>query len=246
MSHECPNDVRARPVTRTEQNNIVGALLRLWGMFYTDGEGIDNKDSVLDMPVCDVDDDVGITGFCRALEQVGWLTIKDNLLIANGLVEHFGSTEESRKYERERKQETRTRDRKMSQGCPKDVPEKSRLEENRTEEKRKSPHSPPKGDDDAKKHPRTIPAYTEAFNAFWNRYPPSNRVNKKGAFRVWCKQHIEREAEPGKPRMLDFVMAGLDKWCQCERWKAGFVCMPTTFLNQARWSNDPPHDERQP
>lgn len=107
------------------------------------------------------------------------------------------------------------------------------------------PHSPPEGDVETKKPPRTIPAYTEAFNAFWNRYPTANRVNKKGAFKVWCKEHIEREAEPGKPRMLDCVMAGLDKWCQCERWKSGFVCMPTTFLNQARWSNDPPHSERQ-
>jgi hypothetical protein len=250
------------PVIPRDRCTMIGALHVVWSRFYEQGERVEGTGDIrLREHPGKLDEITGVAGFARALASVGWLCIEGpKSIVAPRLRKKFGEVVEANAVDRVEARARRKAKGNANAGndnhepspiagvpdlspkCPRNV---TSTEQNKTEHS-KSPHSPPKGDDDAKKHPRTIPAYTEAFNAFWNRYPPSNRVNKKGAFRVWCKQHIEREAEPGKPRMLDFVMAGLDKWCQCERWKAGFVCMPTTFLNQARWSNDPPHDERQP
>lgn len=95
------------------------------------------------------------------------------------------------------------------------------------------------GDDTPRKHKRLIPDYTEKFQQFWSQYPATRRVNKVGTFKIWLKQNIERTDKP----TFDVLMRGLAAWNKCHEWtKEGgrFVCMPTTFLNQCRWSNQPP------
>ena len=91
--------------------------------------------------------------------------------------------------------------------------------------------------------PRLIPDYTEAFNAFWNRYPRTRRVNKKGAFAIWLKDQIERPPAPGKRSVVEVVMASLEAHKKCDSWMKGFDPMPATFLGQRRWTNDPPQSE---
>lgn len=233
-------DVRARNLRAdcsmcAQKCAVVGALHLVWSLFDAHTEDGVLRAYTLEM----IDEKVGLPGFAEAMQSVGWLAVVDNSLAMPDFDEWLGKSAKRRLAARKRAKKSYEK-RKSAQTLRADCAPKRRGEKST-----KDPHSPPEGDGDAKKHPRVIPAYTEAFNAFWNRYPTANRVNKKGAFKVWCKQHVERDAVPGKPRMLDCVMAGLDKWCQCERWKAGFVCAPTVFLNQARWSNDPPHSERQ-
>jgi hypothetical protein len=232
----CPQLVRDTIGKTAAKCMVVGALHAAWCLF--DMHSLDGR---LDgYSPEDLDHVVGLAGFSSAMEHVGWLNITNNCLQMRDFDDHNGKGAKRRAEDT-----TSKRERRLSAKCPQSDRTQGGPEKRREEKSTRSPLSPPKGDGDAKKHPRVIPAYTDAFNDFWNRYPTANRLNKKGAFKVWCKQHIEREAEPGKLRMLDCVMAGLDKWCQCERWKAGFVCAPTVFLNQARWSNDPPHSERQ-
>lgn len=97
------------------------------------------------------------------------------------------------------------------------------------------------GDDTTRKHKRgrLIPDYTEKFQQFWSEYPPVRRVNKVGVFAKWQQQDIERSDKP----VFELVMRGLAAWKKCHEWtKDGgqYVCMPLTFLNQRRWSNQPP------
>lgn len=100
------------------------------------------------------------------------------------------------------------------------------------------------GSDKPNKPPKLLPEYTEAFEAFWKRYPRVRRVNKVGTFKIWQRDQIERPAEPGKKRLLDLVMASLERHIKCDSWQEGFAPMPETWLNQKRWSNDPPTKEK--
>lgn len=110
-----------------------------------------------------------------------------------------------------------------------------------------SPYRSPKGDcDGTKKPPKLIPAYSPAFEAFWARYPTTRRTNKPGAWKIWERDQLERPQQPGQPRLLDLVMRSLEQHRNCEQWQDGYVPLPTTWLNQKRWSTDPPTRERNP
>lgn len=109
-----------------------------------------------------------------------------------------------------------------------------------------SPHTPRNagGRVGTKKPPKLIPAYSTAFEAFWARYPTTRRTNKPGAWKIWERDQLERPQQPGQPRLLDLVMRSLEQHRNCEQWQDGFVPLPTTWLNQKRWSTDPPTRER--
>jgi hypothetical protein len=124
-------------------------------------------------------------------------------------------------------------------------------EEKRGEEKRRDTENPPNppqagdaGEAKAKEPRKVIPAYSEAFNRFWDRYPRVRRVNKVGAWKIWEHDEIERPQKPGQRLLLDIVMQSLEDHIKCDQWQNGFVPMPYTWLNQKRWSNDPPIREK--
>jgi hypothetical protein len=121
-------------------------------------------------------------------------------------------------------------------------------EEKRGEEKRgdteNPPYPPQAGDAGEKPPPKLIPAYSEAFNRFWDRYPRVRRLDKVGTWKVWARDQIERPQKPGQRLLLEIVMQSLEDHIKCDQWQEGYVPAPKTWLNQKRWSNDPPIREK--
>lgn len=211
---------------------VVGALHLVWSLFDTH-----SKDGVLRAYTLEmIDEKVGLPGFAEAMQSVGWLAVVDNSLAMPDFEEWLGKSAKRRLAARKRAKESYEK-RKSAQTLRADCAPKRRGEKST-----KDPHSPPQAGD-GEKPKKLIPDYTPAFEQFWRRYPTIRRQNKTGAFQVWQRDQIERPAEPGKRSLLDFVMESLEKWIKCESWQEGYVCGPRVWLNQKRWSNDPPRKE---
>lgn len=74
------------------------------------------------------------------------------------------------------------------------------------------------------------------FEEFWQAYPRARRVGKGAARRAWAK--VARPAET-----LAAILAALEWQSVSEQWtKEGgqFVPLPSTYLNQERWLDEPP------
>lgn len=214
---------------------VVGALHLVWSLFDTH-----SKDGVLRAYTLEmIDEKVGLPGFAEGMQSVGWLAVADNSLSMPDFDEWLGKSAKRRLDARKRAKASYDK-RKSAQSLRADCAPKRRGEKST-----KDPCSPLQaGDDGAPKKPkRLLPDYTPAFETFWRRYPTVRRLNKTGAFKVWLRDEIERPAEPGKRRLLDFVMESLEKWIKSDSWQQGYVCAPAVWLNQKRWSNDPPRKE---
>ena len=88
---------------------------------------------------------------------------------------------------------------------------------------------PPKGDATAKK-PKTPNAPSEAFAAFWTRYPSQRKADKSGAWKKWQDKKLDAIAEE--------VMAGLSRWLASEDWRrqgGQYIPGPVPWLNQEKW-----------
>lgn len=68
----------------------------------------------------------------------------------------------------------------------------------------------------------------EAFNKFWEAYPAGPRkVARRQCLEKWCKRRLS----PALPQMLAHIAEMRDS----EQWKAGFVPLAMTYINQDRW-----------
>jgi hypothetical protein len=91
---------------------------------------------------------------------------------------------------------------------------------------------------------RTDAAYTETFLRFWAAYP--RKVAKKDAWTAWRA----KEQSGGLP--LDTILAALSWQTQTTQWTedgGGHIPYPATYLNGARWEDEPtttPTHSRQP
>ncbi|MCJ8334489.1 MAG: helix-turn-helix domain-containing protein [Epibacterium sp.] len=77
--------------------------------------------------------------------------------------------------------------------------------------------------------------FDEFFEMFWQDYP-QGRGSKKPA-REKLHRIIRDAKDPEKTRTE--IMQGLGRWKKSRTWTDGYVCHATTFLNQARWEDDP-------
>jgi DNA-binding MarR family transcriptional regulator len=71
-------------------------------------------------------------------------------------------------------------------------------------------------------------ATADAFNTFWERYP--KKEQKKKAQDIWKRKKLDSSL----PVILEFI----EKASASDRWKKGFIKMPTSFLSGECWTDD--------
>ena len=230
----CAQLVRDGCAASAQRCMVVGALHQVWSLF-----DAHSRDGILEgYSLQTVDELVGIPGFSNAMGSVGWLTQTDKGLEMRDFDIHNGMG-----AKRRADHAAQTRVRRMCATGAHNSRTECAPEKRREEKSKKSPHSPPKGDA-GEEPPKLIPAYSEAFNRFWARYPRVRRQNKVGAWKIWERDQIERPQKPGQRLLLEVVLQSLEDHIKCDQWQEGYVPMPTTWLQQKRWSNDPPIKEK--
>lgn len=66
------------------------------------------------------------------------------------------------------------------------------------------------------------------FDAFWKKYP--NKKDKKKALNSWYKHRPD----------LTTVLNALDWQLKSDAWVRGFIPLPSTYINGARWEDEQP------
>lgn len=73
-------------------------------------------------------------------------------------------------------------------------------------------------------------AFSAGFVRFWNTWPKSERKqDKRDCYAKWTAQDLEP--------LTDAICADVEAKKATEKWKAGFVEMPMTYLNGRRWED---------
>jgi hypothetical protein len=73
-------------------------------------------------------------------------------------------------------------------------------------------------------------AHSPSFDAFWNAYPASRRVDKKACWHKW--------KDKGLDQIADQIMKALENHKASEQWNSEEpkIVNSTTWLNQSRWN----------
>jgi len=79
-----------------------------------------------------------------------------------------------------------------------------------------------------KKDNTNVNNYTADFLIFWEAYPL--KEGKKPSFAKWQK------AKDRPP--IDEILAKIELQKKSEKWQKGFIPMPETYINQARWNDE--------
>lgn len=76
-------------------------------------------------------------------------------------------------------------------------------------------------------------AWVESFDRFWSAWPTHERkVDRGSCLAKWKKLGLHRIAHQ--------VIAHVEAMKQSQSWQDGFVPLPMTYLNQARWEGAAP------
>ena len=67
------------------------------------------------------------------------------------------------------------------------------------------------------------------FDEWWNLYP--KKIEKKKALATWKRRKLDTIAD-------QIIEDTRNRPTQCAKWKAGYVCNPTTYLNGDRWNDE--------
>ncbi|MCP4544765.1 MAG: hypothetical protein GY832_47305 [Chloroflexi bacterium] len=86
----------------------------------------------------------------------------------------------------------------------------------------------PESDPDQKK--KEGPAYSASFESFWRVYP--RKTAKRAAYKAW--QAMDRRTIP--PHSI--IFAAIEKQKGSEKWKAGYIPNPATWLNGDCWEDE--------
>lgn len=78
----------------------------------------------------------------------------------------------------------------------------------------------------------TRPTYPEWFETIWTAYP-SGHGSKKKTYEAARRHRLGPDAVPE-------VLAGIDRWKQCERWAEGFIKDGERFIRDRLWEEPPP------
>lgn len=65
------------------------------------------------------------------------------------------------------------------------------------------------------------------FEDFWNVYP--KKVERKNALAIWKRKRLDTLAE--------MIVADVQRRVDSDKWRAGFIPNPTTYLNGERWDD---------
>ncbi len=73
--------------------------------------------------------------------------------------------------------------------------------------------------------------YSADFLEFWQHYP--RKVGKQAANKAWI-------LAKRKGLTLDVALSAIEIQRTWDKWQEGFIVNPSTWLNQARWEDEPP------
>jgi hypothetical protein len=197
-------------------------------------------------------------GFSAVLESVGWLEVRDGLIVVPGFFRQNGQTAKTRAENRDRQRRKRDRERAahvtgLSRGRHSDShenvtePGAQRREEKRREEKTLSltpdPEPVAQPTERASEKPtaaaRFLADRTErtgqappGFNAFVAEYPQGRALDRGGLLALWTAQGLESESAS--------ILGGLRAWKASEAFRDGFAPKARKFLEERHWESKPP------
>jgi hypothetical protein len=195
----------------------VGKLMRLFRWFdqhTLDGNAAGVTAALLDRVV-------GVTGFARAVAQVGWLCIADSGVALLGFEKHNGATAKSRAQTAKRvaaHRSTADVTPEANNGNAASVTAALAREEKRREER-----TPP--------NPRKRGQGNEGrFPEFWAAWPSGDRKqDRKKCLAKWVRGGFDADA--------DAILAHVEASKLSRKWRDGFEPAPLTYLNGERWKD---------
>ena len=156
-----------------------------------------------------------------------------NTLRSNGLIDGYkmhdwDEMQKPSDSSTERVQRHRERNKEQACNVPSNVSEtaQSREDKSREDKSREEPPLPPVGES----------VYPDFFIAFWNSYPKGRRVGKQAALKAWKK--LKPSTDLSKT-----IIKAITRQSENGHFKGDkgqdFVPLPTTWLNQGRWDDEP-------
>lgn len=199
----------------------VGKLFRLWRWFdqqTVDGNARSVTSALLDRVI-------GVTGFCAAVAEVGWLDITESGISLPKFDRHNGTTAKSRALTSKRVQKHKGNADGNGVGNAKGngvcvtsaltaaLPrEEKRREEEKTKESRAN-----------------APRSADRFDDFWDAYP--SKKGRKPAADKWRQKRLDIKA--------DEIISDVKRRRLVDRsWIDGYVPNPATYLQQERWTDE--------
>lgn len=94
-------------------------------------------------------------------------------------------------------------------------------------------------DIDTNKRKTTTPPPSGAFLKFWGLWPKGERKKSQGkCWELWLRKDFDLVA--------DGILAHVDALTRSDGWRAGYVPMPITYLNQRQWEGADPVEDSAP
>lgn len=187
----------------------VGKLAKMWRWFdqhTTDGNAVGVTSALLDRYV-------GVTGFCSAMQSVGWLTINDDGIALPRFDFHNGTTAKQRAQGAKRSADKRSRDKSNAPSVTDALPR---------EEKRRYKTTCSSNEQSS-----------DGFEQFWTAYP--KKQAKQDALKAFRSAKL-------KPEQLQTILQDIQRRRSSADWtKDGgqFIPLPATYLRGQRWEDSP-------
>lgn len=191
----------------------VGKLFRLWRWFdqqTTNGNARGVTSALLDRVV-------SVSGFCEAMQSVGWLDIEEGGVSLPNFDRHNGNTAKNRALTAKRVANHKANAKGNGEGNAATVSDALPRKEKKREEK-KDKGAP-------------APGLEERFDSFWKAYP--KKTAKDDARKAFAKRKPDDD-------MLSAMLAALELQKASVAWtKDGgqFIPNPATWLNGGRWQD---------
>lgn len=210
---------RDMTVTRNVMRNVtVGALVTVWGVMRLRGKR-EGDDLVVRYGSLNVIDDLAeLPGFGDAMQRVGWVEATDDGIVFPRFFEDYNvdPNEDLKAKNAERQRRYREKAKASESNVTSNATVAS--QSNAREEKRRviNPKAP-----------------SGAFDEFWNVYP--KRVGRAAAEKAFAKVNPDQD-------LLAQIVAAVAAQSGSDQWRRDggqFIPNPATWLNQARWLDQP-------
>lgn len=200
-----PRVLRMASALNADRLRVIGGLHAAWSLADEQTE-----DGCLDAYTFQtIDEMIGWTGFCAALEAVGWITQDAQGVVFPRFDQHNGASAKRRAQESDRKRVVRASAKVSADPSATDADKKRTREEKRREEQ---------------VHPQ--------FDVFWKAYP--KKVAKPDALKAWQKAKIVNGDFERVMTALDrYKQSG--QWTKDE---GKFIPHPSTWLNKRRFDDE--------
>jgi len=219
IQHSTPDKPEVLEMARLlnmDRDTVVGKLVVVWTWF--DLQSVDGTAPVTLRAL--LDRYVGHYGFCDAMENVGWLETTTEQLALPNYGYHLGDNAKKRAQSACRQAVFRNLPRNANSNA-----DSVTREEKRREEKR------------SKKHTKKAPAYSEAFETWWELYPRARRTGKLLAAKAYAKAIAQLKGDHPDPDA--YLLERLELFAASEWAQSKYCWGPTPWLNQGHYDDDP-------